>query len=186
MAPTPGAPCFVPRPPTPSLPVGKGVQIGDDGSTMGHGLEEWDQEPGAAQRLGQRHGPRAGRQERGDEGKLASPWKPSWERRLLPAARAWPSPPAPILDPVAHIKVGTRPLARSLNGPGHGSWLLEAADGQMVIAPRVLRDGLRVSTTPAHNQSWCSGLPASHSCIHSCPGTDGSAGVGERGLWGLL
>ena len=160
--------------------------MGDDGSTMGHGLEEWDQKPGAAQRLGQRHGPRAGRQERGDEAKLASPWKPSWERRLLPAARAWPSPPAPILDPVAHIKVGTRPLARSLNGPGHGSWLLEAADRQMVIAARVLRDGLRVSTTPTHNQSWCSGLPASHSCIHSCPGTDGSAGVGERGLWGLL
>ena len=86
-----------------------------------------------------------------------------------------------LSDPVAYIKVGAHPLARSLNGPGHGSWLLEAADGQMVIAPRVLRDGLRVSTAPAHNQSWCSWLPASHSCIHTRPGTDWSAGVGESG-----
>lgn len=86
-----------------------------------------------------------------------------------------------LSDPVAHIKVGTHPLACSLNGPGHGSWLLEAADGQMVIAPRVLRDGLRVSTVPAHNQSCCLGLPASRSCIRTRPGTDWSAGVGKRG-----
>lgn len=40
-------------------------------------------------------------------------------------------------DLVAYIKAGTS--SHSLNCPGHHSWLLDAADGQVVIAPRVLK-----------------------------------------------
>lgn len=88
------------------------------GPHLGHGLEGWDQEPRAVQRLGQRPGPREGRHERGDEDKLASAWRPGWERRLPPAAQPWLSPPTPSLTLLLTSKWGPLPLARSLNGSG--------------------------------------------------------------------
>lgn len=69
-------------------------------------------------------GHRESRDERGDEDRLASSTEAPLTSCSLP-------------DLVAHIKARTS--SHSLNCPGHHSWLLDAADGQVVIAPRVLK-----------------------------------------------
>lgn len=75
-------------------------------------------------------------------------------------------------DLATHIKARTS--SHSLNCPGHHSWLLDAADGQVVMAPRVMKGdaGFRSDSASA----W---LCAGGSCgptgrvsgaISGCPG----------------
>lgn len=89
--------------------------------------------PGAGE---EESGHRESRDERGDEDRLAA------------STAAPPLTSCSFPDLATHIKAGTS--SHSLNRPGHHSWLLDAADGQVVIAPRVLKGdaGFRSDSQP--------------------------------------
>lgn len=107
------------------------------------------------------------------------------ERRLLPAAQAWPSPPAPSLTLLLTSKWG--PIPSLALGMVQAGWLLalEAADGQMVIAPRGWEraPGLAQSRPIIRAAAWGSlALPLMHP--HAC-GQTGQQALG-KGVPGLL